>query len=358
MFVLLPENCCEDNIPLLLKSIQRCKTDDELSSALLSTLMTGLRTDLDSCNVEKEQQLSCLRSQLASEVEKVTEARRYLRDARFWDTLVDNKSVHIFTCGRDSAHSLEIPRGYGGRTSIDLWDYRSVLDITHYFASRQPTTLVTIEEPTSKLSNEDLRQAPNFADRIADFQGALQNRNCIIVGSPDVNDFAEVVLSSMHGIDPYTRGRKKTKGYAIIKTHEFTTSSFYWQSEGQEQEGIVRILGDGNYEYFPHKLAESPGERGEMHGVLVIGNNPFQTAQSQGKVVVLSGFSGVATNAIAKLLTDDHYVHEYFQLGRRYVDFDKNVEALVTVEYEVEGSSLERDTRRIRSIVVKQVVEI
>lgn len=193
---------------------------------------------------------------------------------------------------------------------------------------------------------------------VAHIQNVLLDKNCIVVGSPDVNDFAEVLISTMHSIDPYTRGRKKKKGFAIIKKRELTTSSFYWQIEGQEQEGIAEILEDGQYEYFPHKTARNSEEIGEMHGVLVIGNNPFSTAYSMGKVVVLSGFSGVATNAIAKLLTVNEYLKEYFKFGRRFPLFDKNVEVLVKVEYKVGNSSMDRDTRSIENVSFEKLFEI
>jgi hypothetical protein len=358
MFVLLDENCREDNVPHLLKRIHRCMSDEELFSALLTTLVTGLRADLNICKVSKDKELSILSNQIEAEVAKVRETRCYLRDTRFWDVIALNNNVHIYTCGRDIGHSPDTPRGYGGRTSIDVWDYRSVLDITHYFVSRFPNARITIEDPASKISSIELREVQHLKAHIANIQGKLKDKDCIIVGSPDVNDFAEVLLSSMHGIDPYTEGRKKNKGFAIIKKRTPSRSSFYWQTERHEQEGVARILDSGQYEYFPQEMDFGSNGVGVMHGILVLGNNPFCTKVSQSKVVVLSGFSGVATNAITKLLTDDKYIHEYFKLGSRYFDFVKNVEVLVKVEYEFDHSFSARDTRHIRNVSFDKLVEI
>jgi hypothetical protein len=190
----------------------------------------------------------------------------------------------------------------------------------------------------------------------------LENKDCIIVGSPDVNDFAEVVLARIHQIEPYTEGREKRKGFAIVKEHQVTTSSFYWEKLGHEKEGVAQILNPGEYEYFPHETASEGGGTGKMFGILVVADNPFCDKESSKKIIILSGFSGVATNAIAKIITNTHCLQHFFKLDQAYKNIDKNIEALIGVEYIVDRDFNNRDTRRIKNlstaITFERLVEI
>jgi hypothetical protein len=76
-----------------------------------------------------------------------------------------------------------------------LWDYRAVLDITHFFALNFSETKITIEDSVSKLHGEDLETVARLAVRVARMSSMLEDKDCIIVGSPDVSDFAEIVLA-------------------------------------------------------------------------------------------------------------------------------------------------------------------
>jgi hypothetical protein len=190
----------------------------------------------------------------------------------------------------------------------------------------------------------------------------IENKDCIIIGSPDVNDFAEIVLSAIHRIDPYTEGRHKKKGFVVIKERKGTRSSFYWQKEGNDQEGVAQINSPGNYTYSPHQFreGESPGT---MFGILIVANNPFCQDDIRRKIIILSGFSGVATNAIAKLLTDERCLPEFFRLDNAYADTSRDIEALISVDYNVDDGFGSRDTRRLSmnnpgAVGFKTLVEI
>ncbi|MEM7310283.1 MAG: toll/interleukin-1 receptor domain-containing protein [Planctomycetota bacterium] len=147
----------------------------------------------------------------------VEEARNYYRHDRFWrDMARSGGDVHIFTCARDLEQNSE-RTGRGGRTVIDKWDYRAVLDISHFFAQKYPRVGVKIEDPISKLDRGALGNPPLLAFKMSNLRDALADKHCIIVGSPDVSDFAEIVLADIHNITPYDDDARKSSGYVIIK---------------------------------------------------------------------------------------------------------------------------------------------
>lgn len=47
------------------------------------------------------------------------------------------------------------------------------------------------------------KDAGQLATAISDRRDLLMDKDCIIVGSPDVSDFAEIVLARVHQIPPY-----------------------------------------------------------------------------------------------------------------------------------------------------------
>lgn len=365
MYVLRTRNCPESDIPELLQGIHRPSSSKTLIQELLKGKIRQLDEVASTCENtvsdlerKKNKEVSELKANLKGETSKVEEARKYYQHNRFWSLTSENNDVHIFTCGRDVRHTKDSPRGYGGRTNIDMWDYRAVLDITHYFASNYPNARITIEDPISKLHDQDLKHAPHLADRIAHMRSMLENKDCIIVGSPDVSDFAEVVLAQIHGIDPYTEGRHKTCGFVVIKAEKYTNSSFYWQKTEDEQEGVAQILNQGEYEYFGHELADADGAAGKMHGILIVANNPFCRDGLRRRITILSGFSGVATNAIAKILTDESCLEEFFKLDNAYTNIDKDIEALIGVEYMIDRTFENRDSRRIKRVNFEKLVEL
>lgn len=356
MYVLLEESCTQNDLPGLLRELNRPASSDDFVVEVVRTVLNGCTEQCHLTATQCNDTVSGLQKRLDAESRKVQEAQRYYRHSRFWWPFADHRDVHIFTCARDvrfdpSGSSGKTMRGQGGRTNIDMWDYRAVLDITHYFASNYPNAKVTIEDPMSKLHDADLQDSVRLADHMSYIGSVLEDRDCIIIGSPDVSDFAELVLARIHKISPYTEGRVKNRGFAIIKDHKYTRSSFYWQRDESrsEQEGIAQIIGANKYDHFPHVLGNEDGVVGKMHGILIVANNPFGRDKAR-KIIILSGFSGVATNAIAKLLTDDQCLPEFYKLDNAYVDTTRDMEGLIGVRYVVDKGFTERDTRRIQDL--------
>jgi hypothetical protein len=221
------------------------------------------------------------------------------------------------------------------------------LDITRFLGANYPNVKVTIEDPLSKLHGDDLEKAAHLANRMSHMRSRIENKHCIIIGSPDVNDFAEIVLAAIHQIVPYTEGRQKRRGFVVIKEQKGTRSSVYWQKQGKDQEGVAQIKSDGQYTIFPHELGTEGGAEGTMFGILVVANNPFCREGETRRIIILSGFSGVSTNAIAKLLTNEKYRNQFFLFDNAYQDTTRNIEALISVKYGIDEGFASRDTRRI-----------
>jgi hypothetical protein len=337
-----------DKLPLLIRTYNYSISDDELIARIVKTALD----DSKECFSQLEKQLE----------NQLGEARKLYRHSRFWGAIAQRGDVHIFTCGRDIPAASTGTRGQGGRTNIDMWDYRAVLDITHFFASSYPNAKVTIEDPVSKLHEDDLSNSTRLNRHIRNIERKLQNKDCIIVGSPDVSDFAEIILAELHDMEPYALTRVKRSGFVIIKKEKITRSSCYWEKEPHDQEGVAQIIGQGHYDYFPHRSATEDGNPGQMYGIIVAANNPFCVGGHRRRIIILSGFSGVATDAMAKILTEDNYLNEFFKFDQAYVNMDQSIEALIRVKYVLCRNSGERDTRRIEneetSITFERLVEI
>jgi hypothetical protein len=338
-YLLLDDPSANEVVPELFKTLIYPESPDDLIAEIVKNA------------------LSYQKQSLEQEEKKVAEAREYYQHERFWHQIASSNNIHIFTCGRDVKHDPNSPRGYGGRTNIDVWDYRAVFDLTHFFSSRYPGTRITIEDPMSKLHELDLQQPVRFGRHLANMQGKLRNKDCIIIGSPDVSDFAEIVLAEIHGVEPYVDNRIIKKGYILIKEHQSTRSSFYWQKEETEQEGVARIL-DGKTKYFHNRAAQDGGRMGKMYGILIVANNPFSDKDPANKIIILSGFSGPATNSVARLLTYESYLEEFYKLDQKYVDINRNIEVLVGVEYSLGNDITGRDTRHIKNITFEGLMEI
>ncbi len=60
---------------------------------------------------------------------------------------------------------------------------------------------------------------------------------------------------------------------------------------------------------------------------------------------MFSGFSGIATNAIARFLTNEKYIKEFYKLDQAYDDSDTDWEALIGARFSFDGEIDARDAR-------------
>jgi len=110
---------------------------------------------------------------------------------RFWDVILGRRGkVSIFT---GALHSEDF-----GREMIGDWDLRAASELTSYFASHQYRA--TIETPLYQL-DQVVKGNIKRDDYINELTEMLQDKNCIIIASPDVNPLTEIVLGKIYGIE-------------------------------------------------------------------------------------------------------------------------------------------------------------
>jgi hypothetical protein len=331
VYIILPNNTSDNLIPLFLKRFEYASEAKGIIQSIFKNKISKLKLDYEILNDNFE----CLNAKFKKE-------QKHFLYNKFWSPIVsENREVHIITCARDAFETEN--RGPGGRTNIDKWDYTTVLEITHFLARKYPQTKVIIEPPKSKLSTVELKRIGKIESR-DNIISSIRNMDCIIVGSPDVSDFAEIILAKLHIIEPYNNVRLKKKGYVIIKNKKNLESSFYWLKNENEFEGVAKIKEDCTYDFFKTKNSK---KNGEMFGILVIANNPFCDEGNCRKIIILSGFSGIATYAIAKFLTDDKYQEQLSRFDNDYIDRNRNIEVVIGVKYVIDDLLLNKDNREI-----------
>jgi hypothetical protein len=273
-------------------------------------------------------QLSAALETAQVELGQTKEAARqsfdYYRHTRFWKpfSAIPDQDLHIFTCGRDTPEET-VQRGAGGRTSIDKWDYQAAVDITHYFAGHHRDIGVVIEQPVSKKRIDE--QTRSFDT--AQFTRELIDRNCIIIGSPDVSDFAEITLARLLDVQPYDPRTRLTTGFRIRKAGR-RFSTFYEESSADERDGVRVIREDKSGKFFTC-------ENNQDHGVMVLADNPFSRPGQKHKILILAGHSGVATRAMSLLLTNEEpwCLDTFFDLDQEIAVMGSPLAAVIEVSY-------------------------
>jgi hypothetical protein len=248
----------------------------------------------------------------------------YYRHTRFWKPFSEpsGEDLHIFTCGRDTAEDTT-QRGEGGRTSIDKWDYQAAVDITHHFARHHRDIGVVIEQPVSKARIDENTRSFDTAE----FTRKLISRNCIVIGSPDVSDFAEITLASLLSVQPYSPDLPLSTGFRIRKARR-RFSTFYEQSSAGEPNG-VRVIRDGQ----PGDFFASSDDLD--HGVMILADNPYSEPGGGHKILILAGHSGVATRAMSLLLTNEEEwcLDAFYHLDQEIAVMGGPLAAVIEVSY-------------------------
>lgn len=324
--------------------------EDEVKALVLLTSdrIESLNTSLDRA-----------RDELVKSRELAQQSFQYYRHARFWKPFLEapDRAIHIFTCGRNLDEDTDT-RGEGGRTSIDKWDYQAAVDVTHYFARHHRDVGVVIERPVSKADID----ANTRSYDVTPFTGELFNKNCVVIGSPDVNDFAELALSRIFGLKEYTPEAALPVAFRIRKAGS-RFSTFYEAIGHGTPGGIALYPGDGSGEIF---FAAAPDRD---YGILVFADNPFSNAapQNTNKILILAGHSGIATRAMSLLLTSEEQwcLDAFYDLDQKAVALEGSFAAVVEVQVH-RNSRISSDTRgdnreilpRARAIRVRGVLPL
>jgi hypothetical protein len=217
-----------------------------------------------------------------------------------WDPFLQHKNIHVVTCARGMQEDKDRT---GGRTNIDLWDFKSVSELSLFIAQRYDSAKVPLDPPKNKRMLPELQ---GNLDKIhKELLDDLQGHDSVIIGSPDVSDYAEIVLACLHGIKPHEipadsvqmpfRFVKKTEA----ANHPRRMSAFY-RLPGQDGKEKVEFGGqEVDFEETKGIKDEKPVHKGTTYAVITIAKWPAQY-----HTMVISGFTGIATFAAMRLLTD------------------------------------------------------
>ena len=159
------------------------------------------------------------------------------------------------------------------------------------------------------------------------FTSKIADKNCVIIGSPDVSDYAEVALASLLGVEPYTPQQSLSRvGLRIRKTIN-NYSTFYEAASDGAGEGL-HILHDDVEHTFECSERTS-------YGLMVLADNPFCRPGGTEKILILAGHTGVSTRAMSLLLTEGEQwcLDEFYRLDQAIAVMSGPVAAVIRVNY-------------------------
>jgi hypothetical protein len=284
-----------------------------------------------------------------------------------WDPFMDNgrDTIHVFTCAREAKHDED----RGNRTNVDKWDFETVSDLSFFIAHKYPTKEVKIESPKNKETTEIQRH--KF---LSNLEEDLRDKDCIIIGSPDVSDYTEMVLAKIHGLKPYNKQNKDLPYIFIKKTmgmdHPRKQSAFYGEPDAATGKESIRFrCGDEIVQECYENTTFQDGQSinmGEACAVITLANNPYKKENNKySKIMVISGFTGVATYASVKFLTSpdekvraelEKYFTERKELESAGGGQNQIVHILLTVKYRRPTKEVSHgDTRMYKSVSFKTV---
>ncbi len=244
-------------------------------------------------------------------------AKRLQKDA-FWTKVFGNDTVSVFL-GTVSEAIL-------ARNSLGDWDYRSAAEITGLLSQKDYKLI--LESPIIKPRDPD-----RSADYVEHLKQTVRGKNCIIIGSSDINELTEVVWATIHGVKPFQNipdnATTTDKGKNIdcfIATKEYTelttddkarlfgygkkgmasfilsesrvknaTSRGFIYREGHLQQPIIKP-------FIPPQQADMKKDKElkTFYGQLIVCRNPWSMDKW---IVILNGTSGPATLGMAQILT-------------------------------------------------------
>lgn len=285
-----------------------------------------------------------------------------------WDQVLEpHANLEVFTCARGA--ETEEDR-QGGRTNVDKWDYTSVAELTFFLAQKYNHARVHIEPPEEKVI-VDLDTDARKDELTSRIQAKLQNtlHSVIVIGSPDVSDYAEVVLAKSYSVNPYRsqpcfqrEEAKQTKcwdcidprnskcigkhGYLFYKNTLSSVNprkhgAFFRMPPSKDKECVVWY----GKKYECSHIEQGGRAHGETYGVLTVFKDSENFFGENRWIVVLSGYTGIGTYALTKLLTEGQDLHK--ALTEADIDLEhEGAQLLVAVQYESDAPTHQHDSRR------------
>jgi len=219
----------------------------------------------------------------------------------FWKDIEEAGSVSIYV----GSAEIEIEK----RHAVGEWDYKTVSEITGYYTVTNKAIKLDIEAPIiQKYGEHGIEERSLLQEKIKD-------RNSIIIGSPDINDMSEVVLSAAHGLKAFsgTDIDNISEGVVAVKSIEKTYNkyNFFQSYMGDRQKRGFYVyekgerVDDNKYlsDYYTYDSKTDCGY--SIHYAYL---SKFKLERDN--IVLLQGSTGPATLALAQILTgciNHHY---------------------------------------------------
>jgi len=185
------------------------------------------------------------------------------------------------------------------RQQVGRWDVRALVHLNHNLKKLVPAIDIEIAE--------HLGPDPAVTESAAQVFSA---GNHIVLGSPLANQFAEEVVCRAFGVPPYSPDKRSAFPFAFKwRSPHAVDSSFGFQGIGNEF-GIIALPGGRLVARYTH-VASGQGEDCAIVMVHRLFRPPVMRTRGLDDefiVVVVLGFSGVATLAAAQLVTADPVV--------------------------------------------------
>jgi nucleoside 2-deoxyribosyltransferase len=270
---------------------------------------------------------------------------RDLYRKRFWNGIIGKGGeISIFT---GALHSNS-----RNREMIGDWDLLSVSELTSYFGRNQfrfkieapiypPETAFKGYKNEQKLSPEIGSKDDFKASYINQLQTKLENKNCIIIASPDVNPLTEIIFGKVFGLDksyseyfnninclgsiidktvciPF---KSKKEDPESNKDESVFGRTFYWEqilendanlNKKPETTGIRIVRANQNKngietsgDFTSKKPTVEPDPKLSnpvVYGHLFVARNPFGSDKEK-FIIILNGVGGPATFALSHVIT-------------------------------------------------------
>jgi len=243
---------------------------------------------------------------------------------KFWKNILDDNEVALFV----GSQLLGV-----GRYSIGDWDYRTAAEIIRFLTTAKENINIQLENPQPKITEKLLAgREIEFSDYAKMLEEKMKDRNCIIIASPDVNDYTEVALSGIYGVYPYRSLEEESDfcgfiSYKLGVDESDTMDHAFYRKKREEasapekpdqrKRGFLYQMGVGRELEIMHEHI-NPGDRqgkfseaadsktNLMLGQLVAAKNPFGEDKNK-TIIIVSGVSGPATFGIAQMITGRMY---------------------------------------------------
>jgi len=274
---------------------------------------------------------------------------------RIWDPFVLSEDLRIYTCAREMPEANQMPEASqmpeakdnedrGPRSNVDVWDFRSATGFLSAIAERYDEPKTRLENPQKKKWEDELSKK----DRVTfpkDLLAELKGHSSIIIGAPEASDYAEAALAELFGIQPYTpvSGTGPKPPFYFVKENKATPSdhprrlsTFYCIPLKGEKKRLVFAETSYYYDERDQKVAAKPGApmllECKAYAVITIGK-----LKRKHPVMVISGYTGVATFAAMELLTNTKLKEELIGYLQSHDNSgspcDDGVNILISVEY-------------------------